>query len=180
MKQIICFFLGHKWTSKALKGLPPKMPPSMANFADHAKMYCDRCGKYSSLNSRLLLFPLLLLIFVGCVNAQQPAMAPLKFNSGTFVDSVAQIRYDTIRCIMLMSDTTHQKYTGANRLRKVDGYALNFQVSTEKQIHLPFWDYGFIVKSIYGQYYLNYSKQPKGKNIVVWQHIELEQKQKAF
>lgn len=57
MKQIICFLFGHKWTSKAIKGEKPtgelRMDEFIANFIDYTKLYCDRCGEESKLNSRL-------------------------------------------------------------------------------------------------------------------------------
>lgn len=55
MKWITCFLFGHKWTSKAQKGFPPKEEQikSVNGFADYAKMFCDRCGYESKLNKRL-------------------------------------------------------------------------------------------------------------------------------
>lgn len=53
MKRIICFLFGHKWTCKAMKGIKPSGTLNMDSFRDHAKMYCDRCGKVSKLNKQL-------------------------------------------------------------------------------------------------------------------------------
>lgn len=54
-KLFICWFSGHKWTCNAEKGIPPTQEQihRADGFFDYAKMYCDRCGVESKLNSRL-------------------------------------------------------------------------------------------------------------------------------
>ena len=52
MKRILCFFLGHEWTSKSIKGVKIESI-SYENFKDYAKLYCGRCGCESKLNKRL-------------------------------------------------------------------------------------------------------------------------------
>lgn len=46
----------HDWTSSALKDIPPnknQLDSGLEGFSDYAKMYCDRCGKESKLNSKI-------------------------------------------------------------------------------------------------------------------------------
>lgn len=52
---LTCLITGHKWTSKAAKGIKPNNSKLnfQESFKEYAKMYCDRCGKESKLNSRL-------------------------------------------------------------------------------------------------------------------------------
>lgn len=54
MNKTFCFLLGgHRWTSLALKGIPPTLEQLRnipEGFSDYAKMFCDRCGIASKLN----------------------------------------------------------------------------------------------------------------------------------
>lgn len=53
MKRILCWFIGHKWTCKADKGISPNLHEMMTGylgFRKYAQMFCDRCGKISKLN----------------------------------------------------------------------------------------------------------------------------------
>jgi hypothetical protein len=47
LRAITCFIFGHKWTSKAMKNIPPTETElrSYTEFKHYAKMYCDRRGK---------------------------------------------------------------------------------------------------------------------------------------
>jgi hypothetical protein len=53
-KKLLCFFIGHKWTSKSLRNEPVDTEAIkqdlMKSFYDYAKLYCARCGKESKLN----------------------------------------------------------------------------------------------------------------------------------
>jgi hypothetical protein len=55
LKSIVCFFIGHKWTCNAEKGIlaTPEQLRSVEGFAEYSAMYCDRCKKKSALNKRL-------------------------------------------------------------------------------------------------------------------------------
>lgn len=139
--------------------------------------------------TRLLPLILFLCCLVGCVNAQDStdikiyngprSGAPLKFTTGVRVDSVAQVKFDTVRCMMLMSDTIRQKYKPANVYNHPTGN-LTIHTSNSRIVPLVFWDYGYCVHSWFGVYYLKTNKKAFRKEIIVWQHIELEQKQKPF
>ena len=51
-----CFFHGHKWTCKAMKGIKPnhiELANPILGFKMYSEMFCDRCGKVSKLNSRI-------------------------------------------------------------------------------------------------------------------------------
>jgi hypothetical protein len=54
--KIVCWFINHDWTCKAIKGIPPTIKEIEDwdnGFKDYATMYCDRCGTISKLNDRL-------------------------------------------------------------------------------------------------------------------------------
>lgn len=56
LTQIKCWFVGHKWTCRADKGIQPsqqQIRTGMIGFKEYSTMYCDRCGKISELNKRL-------------------------------------------------------------------------------------------------------------------------------
>lgn len=55
-KKFKCWYAGHKWTSAAMKGIQPtdEQKKNWKGIKDYATMYCDRCGKISKLNKRLL------------------------------------------------------------------------------------------------------------------------------
>lgn len=47
-KNIICFFVGHKWTSKSQQGIKPtesEIQKGVIGFYEYAKPFCFRCGK---------------------------------------------------------------------------------------------------------------------------------------
>ncbi len=56
MKKLICWFLGHDWTSKAMQGRDPtkaEIESGVVGFHQYARMYCARCGHFPQLNKKL-------------------------------------------------------------------------------------------------------------------------------
>jgi len=56
INKIICYILGHAWTSKAEQGLYPtkeELDQGIGGFYHYSVMYCDRCGRISELNKKL-------------------------------------------------------------------------------------------------------------------------------
>jgi hypothetical protein len=52
MKRIICFLLGHRWTSPSLRNEKP-LAPSGQDIIDYLTLSCSRCNKHSDLNKTL-------------------------------------------------------------------------------------------------------------------------------
>jgi hypothetical protein len=134
--------------------------------------------------------PLLLsLLLVACVQSvgQQPAIAPLKFNSGVLVvDSTGgHITRDTVYAMFLMCDTVKQKYSGSDKIRKGDGALLILENAPKYKVAWVFWNYGYVVfeegNFYIRTYYLNHKKQPMTGNLIVWDHRLIgERKRKPF
>lgn len=56
LNKIICWFVGHHWTSKAQEGIKPnpsEIAAGVAGFKSYSTMYGKRCGFVSKLNDRL-------------------------------------------------------------------------------------------------------------------------------
>ena len=50
IKQWFCGWLGHDWTTAAMKGKPPtkeQVEGGVTGFNDYATMYCEDCGYVS-------------------------------------------------------------------------------------------------------------------------------------
>lgn len=104
------------------------------------------------------------------------------------------MKQDTIRVMMLCSDTTKQKYPGANKLRKADGYTVEIVGVDKYRVPYVWWMFGYWVKGpkttigfpaepLITNYYLNDKKQAVSPNVIVWQHMEITPKEwslKAF
>jgi hypothetical protein len=50
---VLCVLLGdHDWTSAAMEGRPPtkeQMGKGLSGYEEYAEMYCNRCGKVSTI-----------------------------------------------------------------------------------------------------------------------------------
>lgn len=86
-------------------------------------------------------------------------------------------RSDTIRVMLLCSDTTKQKYTGANKIRKADGYTVEINNVDRYRVPFVWWMFGYMVvrfprKNNWMPIYLNDKKEPLNMNVIIWQAIQ--------
>jgi hypothetical protein len=124
--------------------------------------------------------PLLLVCFVG-----------MTFLYGKSQDSIVMRDYsgwgrsDTIHVMLLCSDTTKQKYTGANKIRKADGYTVEINNVDKHRVPFVWWMFGYMVVRLprtinWMPIYLNDKKEPLNINVIVWQAIETNPIKLAF
>jgi hypothetical protein len=102
----------------------------------------------------------------------------------SFTFGLGDIKQDTIRCMLLMSDTSRAEKWYKNEFRMANGSQLTINNYAKRTCSLVIWDYGYVVKCApfnnCDWFYLNGKKKRLSSNMVVWQCIEIEHKQKAF
>lgn len=90
-------------------------------------------------------------------------------------------RPDTARIIYIGFDTSYQKFTGSNSLRKADGYIVQYTGADPHRIPWVIWQFGYLVSS-WGRpnTFLTYKKRPISSTFFVFDYRIIEPKKRAF